>query len=416
MSQGEIIRFSCAACGKSFAWKPELAGKKAKCKCGKIIQVPKGAPKEAEDDLYDLAPGDGPLPPVSFSSSAAPVTPAAAAAPVPRVASATAYPGPVLGYKQGPAQRERDRFSTENLMDMTRDVHAPVAFMLAGFALYIGYYMFRFSMPASGVAIVSMGLGIMMAVKAALLIGFALMVAGPLGVSFGGIWTAVLKLAAVAIFSDGCTTWVDYGVDRMTGVGGGFGIMISFPIALGIYWLMLTYLFSMDAGDSWLVVILLAVFSMIVRWALLILLMSTILSWGGVAAPALAFGGGGGGAPVPTGPHAELIQYVNDSKEDGSLWEAREFIAGGREEAAKQHVDDWYAAGCPNVWYDVGRTVEGKPQAMGLIVEMPKDKSARARCYQIKADYFSTMGWTVDPSDTVDDGAPYLSMGLNINW
>jgi len=138
-----------------------------------------------------------------------------------------------------------------------------------------------------------------------------------------------------------------------------------------------------------------------------------VLNWGGVAAPALAFGGGGA---VASGPHAELIQSVQDAKEAGMLWEARDFIAGGREQAATQHVEDWYAAGCKNVWYEVGRTIEGKPQALGLIVELPKDKPSRDRCYQIKADYYKTMGWTVDPSDLVDDGAPYLSLGLNINW
>src|SRR5689334_273899 len=33
-------RFACAACGKQYAWKPELAGKKGKCKCGATMDVP----------------------------------------------------------------------------------------------------------------------------------------------------------------------------------------------------------------------------------------------------------------------------------------------------------------------------------------------------------------------------------------
>ena len=32
--------FSCDACGKQYPWKPELAGKKAKCKCGAVLNVP----------------------------------------------------------------------------------------------------------------------------------------------------------------------------------------------------------------------------------------------------------------------------------------------------------------------------------------------------------------------------------------
>src|SRR5437764_5463840 len=32
--------FSCDSCGKQYPWKPELAGKKAKCKCGAVLSIP----------------------------------------------------------------------------------------------------------------------------------------------------------------------------------------------------------------------------------------------------------------------------------------------------------------------------------------------------------------------------------------
>ena len=32
--------FSCNSCGKQYPWKPELAGKKAKCKCGAVLNIP----------------------------------------------------------------------------------------------------------------------------------------------------------------------------------------------------------------------------------------------------------------------------------------------------------------------------------------------------------------------------------------
>ena len=60
-------KFNCSSCGKEYRWKPELAGKKAKCKCGSVIAVPlkqpaapRPAPKPAEQDadldgLYALA-------------------------------------------------------------------------------------------------------------------------------------------------------------------------------------------------------------------------------------------------------------------------------------------------------------------------------------------------------------------------
>jgi hypothetical protein len=40
-------KFNCSTCGKEYRWKPELAGKKAKCKCGSVIAVPTKAPAAA---------------------------------------------------------------------------------------------------------------------------------------------------------------------------------------------------------------------------------------------------------------------------------------------------------------------------------------------------------------------------------
>ena len=59
-------KFSCAACGREFRWKPELAGKRAKCKCGAAVQVPATDPARAKtaaaapaeesfEDVYALA-------------------------------------------------------------------------------------------------------------------------------------------------------------------------------------------------------------------------------------------------------------------------------------------------------------------------------------------------------------------------
>jgi hypothetical protein len=39
-------RFACPACGKRYRWKPELAGRSAKCGCGAKLVVPAEAPVE----------------------------------------------------------------------------------------------------------------------------------------------------------------------------------------------------------------------------------------------------------------------------------------------------------------------------------------------------------------------------------
>ena len=49
---------TCAGCGKEYRWKPELAGKRAKCKCGGVVSFPKGGSAAA------AAPPPPPPPPI----------------------------------------------------------------------------------------------------------------------------------------------------------------------------------------------------------------------------------------------------------------------------------------------------------------------------------------------------------------
>jgi hypothetical protein len=76
-------KFNCPACGKEYKLKPELAGKKGKCKCGSVMMVPAKAPKtkaapapRMEEDLYDMA--GGPSAQEDAMSAPPPYVPAAA--------------------------------------------------------------------------------------------------------------------------------------------------------------------------------------------------------------------------------------------------------------------------------------------------------------------------------------------------
>jgi hypothetical protein len=70
-----VGQFSCDSCGKTFAWKPQLAGKRVKCKCGAPLTVPRTDPADGDaglDDLAALAHGgetydDAPPPPPPIS-------------------------------------------------------------------------------------------------------------------------------------------------------------------------------------------------------------------------------------------------------------------------------------------------------------------------------------------------------------
>src|SRR4051794_34904378 len=76
MPEATQPKFACPSCGRQFTWKPELAGRGAKCKCGGTIKVPAQPPGAA------VAPDEGnPLDSFEFNESAAPPAPAAKAKP-----------------------------------------------------------------------------------------------------------------------------------------------------------------------------------------------------------------------------------------------------------------------------------------------------------------------------------------------
>src|SRR5689334_22700042 len=113
-------KFSCDACGKPYTWKPQLAGKRAKCTCGAAIVAPHAeqtAPDER--DPYDVA--EAPPPP---SAARSPSLAASGAGVVrARTPSSTSQPSNAIDYraKGSAVSRERDRFSFDSLTDPRRD-------------------------------------------------------------------------------------------------------------------------------------------------------------------------------------------------------------------------------------------------------------------------------------------------------
>ena len=91
------VKFNCTQCGREFTWKPEIAGRKAKCKCGSIITVPKTAPvppapePEPEVDDFDIPDDAEPVQAAPMPAAAAPAKgkrmPSAAAAIASEIAS-----------------------------------------------------------------------------------------------------------------------------------------------------------------------------------------------------------------------------------------------------------------------------------------------------------------------------------------
>ena len=56
MSSSDGPRFSCPSCGKNYRWKPEFAGRSAKCACGAKLVVPAETPSASAAADIPIAP------------------------------------------------------------------------------------------------------------------------------------------------------------------------------------------------------------------------------------------------------------------------------------------------------------------------------------------------------------------------
>ncbi len=419
-------KFSCGGCGNELTWKQEFVGRKIKCKsCGHAMAIPpypNGAEPEpepeaqaSEDDLYALAD--------DARNAAANIEPtivdpaefqqAVPAAAVAAVATGTSKSGIPLAYRRGPTAAEKKRDADSSQIDKNRDIKVPIALLAAGAILYVSYYAIHYGLGLGPLLAISIGLLIMTVFETILLFGFGLAIAGPLGVNFEGIWTALLKFAAIALFCDGITTWVDGMFATWTGGVGGGGIfgfgVIGLPVAAGVYWVTMTYLFTMDPGDAWLVVIIIAVFSRIVSVVLIILILKLVLSFGGVAAANIPLPTFGGGGAVSVSP---IIDTVNQAKAQNLLHEARQYADTNGLSAYKSAIEGWYKAGAKNVWFETDRDINGKGNAFRMVVEMPSDATSRTNCYAVLKQYYTDMGWGALGQGLQDTGDPYLLVPL----
>ena len=86
-------KFTCTGCGKEYRWKPELAGRKAKCACGATLVVPterpgNGASPAAQPPSVSVhAPAAAVAPPPVPPAKPAEAKPSVAASAAPSAAS-----------------------------------------------------------------------------------------------------------------------------------------------------------------------------------------------------------------------------------------------------------------------------------------------------------------------------------------
>jgi hypothetical protein len=176
--------FSCASCGKSYRWKPELAGRKAKCKCGAVLVCPQNEPGKVEDELFDLAPDPTPPKPKLRATVAQ--------------AAVISEAGSAVGSTAKPALAYQSRAAAKQEMfgDKTMDLYAPVFLIAGAVAVEAVAAMLNRGSTSFAAAMVSVCVD-MVVTSIFILIGL-LIAAKIRQIKLGPLPSAILKLFAIA--------------------------------------------------------------------------------------------------------------------------------------------------------------------------------------------------------------------------
>ena len=459
-----VASFSCAACGRSFAWKSEYAGKTLKCKCGQPIKAPTAAPVPAvatrtaaatkpaatrgvapaatapatpvpkhvpvptpaaapEDDFaklvseaeYELATAPPPPPPTRRVTTA-PLAPAAASAGRPAPAS------PLLAYGRAAPRVVVDEGTQRALVT---DFYIPIGLIVVGLiAYYFDAVLMGFKNPVSAGVFV-----ILNCVANSIMIMCAMLVAVKvIDLGIGPIGTASLKIVAVALLPAALADIIGYLIGvRLVGRG----------IALLIYYLLLLGLFDMDGGDVRIVTAIMWVLLIWVRLLLITVLFSALgsslpsmpIRVAGrslIAADGMADGTATGsdkvnptyfesvhinkenGNETPVKPE-EVDQQANDLLTAGKTTEAKLWLDNShhisrimQKKAMQMRVDQIYQAGARRVYIADIETVGPDDFASQYLIELPDDPAARKTTLKMADD----MNQAIKP--TADDGRKFI--------
>ena len=235
----------CPSCGKQFRWKPELAGKRAKCKCGGVIAIPaepkppQPAPDEDEYDIAEAPPAPAPRPQAAPAQTG--LDPAAAAAVLQRLGRTTA---------EVPRAKERlldDGPSVEEAFkpSIVRDFVLPSILIVAGVALAFVEAMKAGQAPAPTIVAAIPVVAMKLVMGVGLVLGgmFLAVVAAEV-VFIGPLWLTGFKLTAIAI-----------GVASVYGLmcfylGDSAGAAAGTFAAIALYALLYWLLMRLDVKDT----------------------------------------------------------------------------------------------------------------------------------------------------------------------
>lgn len=290
-----VSEFACQGCGRTFKWKPSIAGRAAKCGCGAVLTVPTDDPRLAvhgETTPIDL--GFGPVAVKSELQAAvarhpAPVLPiesedhsagdfadpaggvfdvieaqAEAPPPLPVRDDLDLAPAPVkkgkkgtsgqsaattrsnrtgertIGYAAKPALTERGSARDENVSLWGGREERRPALILAGVgsAIFIGAMVYWYG---NNPTMFGLGMGLaLMQVVAMTLAAFA--VSAVAGISFGVLGLAVLRFAAVLMCCEAVHVAFNFADIPFSG-------MLRMSVVMATFWFLSMWMFSLEFDE-----------------------------------------------------------------------------------------------------------------------------------------------------------------------
>jgi hypothetical protein len=241
-------RFTCDVCFKAYRWRPELAGRRVKCACGRVMTAPSAPPAE-EEELYDLVPDDEPKRAMKVTAIEHPVVP---------IKEAPFVPGAAVAYARNEAAIGESRVE-QYFPDRVKDLYIPLALIGAGTIIDVAMYLFagrassRASIVGPGAALAGAlaAVGISMLVQAGIMLATVFCVAKVRGISFGPVPTAIIKLCGISIGPGAIGSVVGLVLGFLPLIGGLLGWIAGFIL----YFACIGALFELDESDTWAVVV-----------------------------------------------------------------------------------------------------------------------------------------------------------------
>lgn len=326
MAESSSPRIACPHCGKQYKWKPQLAGRKTQCTgCGQKMRLPqepggkvepiggllKDKPDESaggyevavpgEDDAAAgrVAAGSAPdhcpacnakLKPgavicincgyhvgkgqkLQTSVGAAPPQPVARNVPTPTESSSFTAAAALGGRGTDAAIAEEPR---REVPQNVRDIWVPVGLVVLGFAVAILQQM-MFSPTPLGIMSAVIAVTVQLVVYVPLLLVALFLAVKLLDVSFGSLWTGLLKLMAVVLGPSAVGAIV--AVASAPLIGSLMGSLTGSVVSVAFYWGLLMFLFGLDLGETFMLVVIIFVMKLAGAFLLgvvLLMIMSSV--------------------------------------------------------------------------------------------------------------------------------------------